>query len=250
MFLSEASPSILPKLMVPTWMPEAPHDSGDLGVHKGSVTTLGLGAGHRTVAGSVVVQELLGEVAPAAGHCSSTCNISIHQECAVLGQRTELRHDVLAAGNHLLRIICSDVGGEELGAACLLDASPHGLHHLRNALVHLAEHLVALRLIILDEVTSLPEGVARLTERLGLQTQLWLDDGANHQTTVGGATAQDAPHVLHVHGGAIIQPEECGWQVEVVDLSVLDISHASCEAEATALLQNMPYNVKLKVKFS
>ena len=117
---------------------------------------------------AVVVQELLGEVAPAAGHCSSTSNAAIHQESTVLRQRTELRQDVLASSNHLLRIISGDVGREQLGATSLLDASPHGLHHLRNALVHLAENLVALGLIVLDEVTSLPERVAGLFERLGL----------------------------------------------------------------------------------
>ena len=97
---------------------------------------------------------------------------------------------------------------------------------------NLAENLVALGLIVLDEITSLPERVAGLTKRLGLQTQLWLDDGANHQTTVGGATAQDTPHVLHVHGRSIVQPEECWRQVEVVDLAVLHVAHA-CQLQRT-----------------
>ena len=201
-------------------------DTGDLGVHEGSVASLCLRAGHWTMASTVVVQELLGEVAPAAGHCCSTCNVAIHQEGAVLRQRTELGHDVLAPGDHLLRVIRSDVGREELGAASLLDGSPHGLHNLRNAFVHLAEDLVALGLIVLDEVTTLPEGVACLTERLGLQTQLWLDDGANHKTTIGGATAKNAPHVFHVDCRSIIEPQECGRQVKVIDLAILHITHA------------------------
>ena len=123
-------------------------DSGDLRVHEGGVAALGLGAGHGSVSGSVVVQELLGEVAAGAGHGGASCDVSIHQERAVLGQRSELGHAVLAAGDHLVRIIRSDVGREQLADTGLLDAGPHGLHDLRDDLVHLAEHLVALRLIL------------------------------------------------------------------------------------------------------
>ena len=64
--------------------------------------------------------------------------------------------------NHLRRVIRSDVRGEELRDARLLDGRAHGLHDLRDALVHLPEDLVALGLIVLDEVTTMPEGVARL----------------------------------------------------------------------------------------
>ena len=123
-------------------------NSGDLGVHEGGVAALGLGAGHGSVSGSVVVQELLGEVAAGAGHSGASCNVSIHQECAVLGQRSELGQAVLAAGDHLVGIIRGDVGREQLTNTGLFDASPHGLHDLGDALVHLAEHLVALRLIL------------------------------------------------------------------------------------------------------
>ena len=65
----------------------------------------------------------------------------------------------------------------------------------QHALIHLAKTLVALGLIILDEVTTLPEEVKCLTERL--QSKLWLDEGADHQTTVGRAAAEDSPQ--HVH---------------------------------------------------
>ena len=123
-------------------------NSGDLGVHEGGVAALRLGAGHGSVSGSVVVQELLGEVAARAGHGGASCDVSIHQECAVLGQRSELGEAVLAAGDHLVRIIRGDVGREQLAHTGLLDAGSHGLHDLGDALVHLAEHLVALRLIL------------------------------------------------------------------------------------------------------
>ena len=123
-------------------------NSGDLRVHEGGVASLGLGAGHGSVSGSVVVQELLGEVAAGAGHGRASCDVSIHQECAVLGQRSELGEAVLAASDHLVGIIRGDVGREQLADTGLLDAGPHGLHDLGDALVHLAEHLVALRLIL------------------------------------------------------------------------------------------------------
>ena len=42
-------------------------DSGDFGVHKGRVSPLRLGAGDCTVACTVVVQELLGEIAASHG---------------------------------------------------------------------------------------------------------------------------------------------------------------------------------------
>ena len=137
---------------------------------------------------------------------------------------------------------------EELGAASLLHTGPHGLHHLhvlrkvilhlhhlRNALFHLAEHLVVLGLVVLDEVTSLPGGVAHLTERLGLQAQLGLDNGA-----FGCATAQNAPHHLHVDGRSIIQSEESWGQVEIVDLAVLHIAHAWSQMSETLIKFKMP----------
>ena len=52
-----------------------------------------------------------------------------------------------------------------------LDAHAQSLHHLRHALVRLAEKLaeklVALLLVVLDEVATLPEGIARLTNGCG-----------------------------------------------------------------------------------
>ena len=63
------------------------------------------------------------------------------------------------------------------------------------------------------EVTALPECIAGLAERLGLQAELGLDDSAHHETTVAGAFAQNALHVLYFHGGPIIQAQEGRGQV-------------------------------------
>ena len=106
------------------------NDSGDLGVHKGGVAALGLGTGHGSVSGSVVVEELIGEVAAGAGHGGASRDVSIHQERAVLRQRAELGQNVLASGNHLVGIVRGDVGGEQLAVAGLLDGGSHGLHNL------------------------------------------------------------------------------------------------------------------------
>ena len=44
---------------------------------------------------------LLGAVAPAAGHCSSTCNIASTKNAQFSYKKTELRQDVLAPWNHV-----------------------------------------------------------------------------------------------------------------------------------------------------
>ena len=114
----------------------------------------------------------------------------------------------------------------------LLDSSSHGLHHFRNALIHLAKNLVALGLVILDEVAALPECVACLTKWFWLKAQLRLDDSAHHQTTIVGASAQNAPHVDYVAGWSIKQPQVGRREVDVIDLAVLNITHTLIVANA------------------
>merc|ERR1712050_212960 len=163
----------------------------ELCVHEGGVSTLSLGARDGTMASAMVVQELSREIAACHGHSSATCDVAIDEECGVLPQGAKLRQNVFATGNHLNRVVCRNVGGKELPHTGFLDAGSHGLHHLRDALVHLAEHLVALGLVVLDEITALPEGVAGLAEGLWLQPKLRLDDRSNHQSTIRGATAEN-----------------------------------------------------------
>jgi hypothetical protein len=45
------------------------------------------------------------------------------------------------------------------------DASAHSFYHLWNAVVHLADNPVVLGLIVLDEISCLPEGLAHLAEK-------------------------------------------------------------------------------------
>mmetsp|Transcript_39195 Transcript_39195/g.99544 ORF Transcript_39195/g.99544 Transcript_39195/m.99544 type:complete len:477 (+) Transcript_39195:555-1985(+) len=200
-------------------------DAGDLGVDEGRVATLRLRAGDGTVARTVVVQELAGEVAARDGHGGATSDVAVNEEGAILSQGAELRKHVLGTGDHLFRVVGSDVGREQLGGARLLDAGAHRFHHLGDAFVHLAEDLVALRLVVLDEVTSLPESVARLTERLGLETQLGFDDRAHNEATIARATAKVAPHVDDAARRSIEQPQEARREVEIVDLAVVHVAH-------------------------
>merc|ERR1719414_2207198 len=202
------------------------NDTGDLGVHEGGVPTLSLRAGDGAVAGTVVMEELPGEIPP--GHCysSSTGDVSIDEECTHLAQGTELGQDVLASSDHLCRVVSSDIRREELGRASLADARTHGLDNLWNALVHLAEDLIALRFVVFDEITTLPERVASLTERFGLQAQLRFDDGPHHQATVGHVSTENSPHVNDAAGRTVKEPQIGGRKVNVVDLSVLHIAHA------------------------
>merc|ERR1719243_59142 len=93
------------------------------------------------------------------------------------------------------------------------------------------KNLVALRLVVLDKISSLPECIASLTERFGLQTQLGLDDGANNQTAVDQVTAKVAPHVHNVTRWAIEEAQEAWWEVDVIDLTILDVAHTLIVAD-------------------
>merc|ERR1712045_268779 len=117
MHLSEASPSILPKLMVPTWIAGADY-AGDLSVNKCCISTLCLWAGDSTMACPVVVQELLGEVSASNSDGSTSRDISVNKESGVLPQRAKLREHIFTACNHLRWVICSNVCGKQLGLAC------------------------------------------------------------------------------------------------------------------------------------
>merc|ERR1712190_120288 len=102
-----------------------------------------MGTGNGTMARAVVVEELFGEI---------------------------------AARNHFCRVIGGDVGRKEFGRPRLLHASPHGLDHLWDALVHLAKDLVPLGLIVFDEIATLPKRVAGLAKWFGLQAKFRFDD--------------------------------------------------------------------------
>mmetsp|Transcript_52714 Transcript_52714/g.146870 ORF Transcript_52714/g.146870 Transcript_52714/m.146870 type:complete len:456 (-) Transcript_52714:597-1964(-) len=173
----------------------------------------------------VVMQKLLGEIPARHRHRGAARYVAVDQEGAHLPQGAELRQDVLTPRDHLGGVVRCDVRREQLPGACLLDARAHRLHHLGNTLVHLAENLVALRLVVLYEVTTLPEGVARFPEGFRLQAQLGFDDGADHEAAIGHRAAEDAPHVQDAGRRAIEETQVGRREVDVVDFPIFDVAH-------------------------
>mmetsp|Transcript_87321 Transcript_87321/g.271290 ORF Transcript_87321/g.271290 Transcript_87321/m.271290 type:complete len:272 (+) Transcript_87321:621-1436(+) len=111
------------------------------------------------VASTVAVEERRGHVAVCDGSRGATGNVAVDEVSTGLSQRAELPKDVLAARDHLCRVVRCDVCGEELCRAGLLDARPHGLHDLGDALVIV---------LVLIEVACVPERIAGLAARRGL----------------------------------------------------------------------------------
>merc|ERR1719433_1247451 len=201
------------------------NDAGDFGVHECRVSPLCLWACDCTVASTMVVQELPWEVAASHGNGSPSRNIAVNQESSVLAQGTKLRKHILSTSNHLCRVVCRDVSGEQLRLARLLDASTHGFDNFWDAFVHLAEDLVALGLVVFDEVSTLPECVACLTKGFRLQAQLRLNDRANHQSSILCSASKDAPHIHDAARGPVEQSQIGGREVNVIDFSILHITH-------------------------
>src|SRR3972149_5721964 len=112
---SVASPSLLPKLMVPVWIPEE--------------------ARRRAVAGAVVVQELVREGAPRRRHRRRAGDLAVPEEGDVRGVLAEGAQDVLAARDHLERIVGGNVGGGQLRFAGVILGALHGVGHERDGLL-------------------------------------------------------------------------------------------------------------------
>merc|ERR1719215_784784 len=98
-------------------------------------------------------------------------------------------------------------------------------NNFRNAFIHLAENLVALRFIILDKISAHPKSVASFAKWLRLQAQFRLDDCADHQSAILGTTSKDAPHIHNAARGTVEQSQIRRGKVDVVDLSILNITH-------------------------
>jgi hypothetical protein len=107
----------------------------------------------------------------------------------------------------------------------------HRVIHQRHDLLHRRKHLVALRLVVLDEVAAEPELVGGLGEGLGAQAELGLDDGAGDVAAILDRAAEDAPQVGNVLGRAVEQLDGALGHVEVDHLGVLDVAHALVVAD-------------------
>jgi hypothetical protein len=137
----------------------------------------------------------------------------------------------VGAGQHFVVVVGGDVGREDLGLAGLVHGALHRVVHQRIDLLRRAEHLVALRLVVLDEIAAQPELVGGGGEGLGAQAELGLDDGAGDVAAVLDRTAEDAPQVGDVLGRAVEQLDRARRHVEVVHLGVFDVAHALVVAD-------------------
>ena len=93
------------------------------------------------------------------------------------------------------------------------------------------EHLVALGLVVLDEVTAQPELVAGVGEELRPQAELGLDDRPDHHAPVFDRSSEDAPEIGDVAARSVEEIQVVGRHVEVVHLGVLDVTHALVVAD-------------------
>jgi hypothetical protein len=73
--------------------------------------------------------------------------------------------DILATSDLSAGLSTVTLAEKSLDPPVFFDASAHSLYHFWNAVVHLADNPLALGLIVLDETSCLPEGLAHLTEK-------------------------------------------------------------------------------------
>ena len=150
------------------------------------------------MASTVVVQVLARVLAACRGHHAGATNVAIHQESDLVGVRAKSLQNVVSASAHFVMVVSGDVGRKNLGLAGFVLGTPHGIHHQRDDLLGWAKHLVALRFVVLDEVTAEPELVSRLGKGFGAQTQLGFDDGAGNVATIDTRAAQNFPQIADV----------------------------------------------------
>ncbi len=194
--------------------------------HVRGVTTLRTRRRHRPVTGPVIMQVLPREIAAGGRDHTGPADITINQERHLVRVRTEHRQNEFAPGDHFRMIIGGDIRAEQLRLTGLVHRPLHGVVHQRNSRAQRRENLVALRLVILDEIPTQPEFVRRPCERLRPQPQLGLDDRACDVAAVLDRTAQDAPQIRDPHRRPVEQLDRPTRHVEVVHLGVLDVTHA------------------------
>jgi hypothetical protein len=184
------------------------------------------------MAGAVVVQVLVREVAPRGGDHAGAADVAVDQEGHLVRIRPESFEDELPARHHLVVVVGGDVGREQLGLAGLVHRTLHRVIDQRDGLLHWCEDLVALRLVVLDEIAAQPELVGRLGKGLRAQAQLGLDDGAGDVAPVLHRPTQDAPEVADVLARAVKQLDGARRHMEVDHLGVGDVAHALVVANA------------------
>ncbi len=202
-----------------------------LGQHKGGVAALGTGRGDGAVTRTVIVQVLVRILATRGGDHAGAAHVAVHQEGQLVSIGTEDFQREVRAGAHLVIVVRGDVHGEQLGLASLVLRAFHGVVDQRNHLFHRGEYLIALRLVVLDEIAPQPELIGRLGKWLRAQTQLGLDDGAGDIAAVLDRPTQNAPQVGDVGGRAVEHLDRALGHIEIDHLAVLDIAHALVVAD-------------------
>ena len=137
----------------------------------------------------------------------------------------------MTARQHLGRIVGGDIGGEQLGLTGLVLGPLHGVGHQPHGLLQRREDLIALGLVVLDEIAAKPELIAGIGEGLGTQAQLRLDDGADHHAAILLRPFQHPPHIGDVAGRAVEQLQVFRGDVEIDHLGVFDVRHALIVAD-------------------
>ena len=202
-----------------------------LGQHEGGVAAHRLRRGDGAMARAVIVQILAGKAAPRGGDRARSGHIAVHQKRHMVGVLGEGLQDELAARHHLVMVVRRDVGREQLGLAGLVLGAAHGVGDQRDGLAQRREDLVALRLVVLDEVAAQPEIIAGVGEGLRAQAQLGLDDGADDEAAVHMRPPQHPPQVGDGGRGAVEAAQIGGRRPEIVHLGVFDIAHALVVAD-------------------
>ena len=109
------------------------------------------------MAGAVVVQVLVRVLATGGGDHARAADETVDQEGDLVGIGSERFQDEIGAGAHFVVVVGGDVGGEQLGLAGFVLGALHRVIDQRIDLLGRAEHLVALRFVVLDEVATQPE---------------------------------------------------------------------------------------------
>ncbi|OIQ74030.1 hypothetical protein GALL_443270 [mine drainage metagenome] len=208
-----------------------PLQTRHLGQHERGVAAFRRRRGDRAVAGAVVVQVLV-RILPACGrHHAGSADVAVDQEGELVGVGAEGLEREVGSRAHFVVVVGGDVHREQLGLAGFVLRTLQGVVDQRQGLLDRREYLVALRLVVLDEIATEPELVRGVGERLRAQTQLGLDDRAGDVAAVAHRAAEDAPQVGNVLGRAVEHLDHTVGHVEVDHLRVRDVAHALVVAD-------------------
>ena len=178
------------------------------------------------MAAPVVVQVLVGVLAPSGGDHAGAADKTIDQKRQFVGVGAKGFQRKVSAGTHFKMVVGRDVHREQLGLAGFVLGALERVIHQRQGLFDRRKHLVALRLVVFDEVAPQPELVSRLGKGFGAQTEFRFDDGADNKAAVFDRAAQNAPQIADVFGRSVKHLDDALGHVKIDHLGVFDVTHA------------------------